>query len=474
MRRRQGEGELSERSDTFQQRAPRVAVIGTGYVGTVVAACLAGVGRQTIGLEVDRRKLETLQAGRAPFFEPGLDDLLSSCVASGALRFTGSVEEAVATSDVIFFCVGTPSAPDGAADMTHVVAAARSIGSCLDRHRVLVTKSTVPIGSGRWLTSIIEDALAPAVRPDGAFSVVSNPEFLREGSAVNDFLFPDRVVIGSDDGQALDLVADVYRPITEQTFAGADPDRRPPMVRTSLATAETVKYASNAFLATKISFINEIANICELVGADVSEVASALGLDPRIGSRFLEAGLGWGGSCFGKDLSALVTTAEQYGYDAALLRAAVQVNTRQRRLVIERMRHHLKIIQGRRIALLGLAFKPGTDDLRDAPAVEIARSLISAGAFVRAHDPLVRAVPDCPSLVVASDPYAAAERADAVVLVTEWPDYLGLDLSELRSRMRGDLILDGRNLLDPRAVEAVGLRYEGVGRSTVTRESLSV
>ncbi|HWC11451.1 MAG TPA: UDP-glucose/GDP-mannose dehydrogenase family protein, partial [Acidimicrobiales bacterium] len=407
-------------------------------------------------------------------FEPGLDDLLAAGVNSGALRFTAGVEEAMAASDVVFLCVGTPPAPDGSADMSHVVAAARSIGACLDRHHVLVTKSTVPIGSGRWLTSIVEDALPAGVHPDGAFSVVSNPEFLREGSAVNDFLFPDRVVMGSDDDRALDAVAEVYRPIVEQTFAGAHPDRRAPLVRTTLATAETVKYASNAFLATKISFINEIANVCELVGADVSEVASALGLDPRIGSRFLEAGLGWGGSCFGKDLSALVTTAGQYGYDATLLRAAVQVNERQRRLVIERMRHHLKIIQGRRIALLGLAFKPGTDDLRDAPAVEIAASLIRAGAFVRAHDPLVKAVPDCPNLVVAADPYAAAERADAVVLVTEWPDYLALDLAELRSRMRGDLVLDGRNLLDPGAVEAVGLRYEGVGRSTFTRESLSV
>ncbi len=443
-------------------------------MGTVVAACMASVGRQTIGLEADRRKLEILDNGRAPFFEPGLDDLVGAGVANGLLRFTASVEEAVAGSDVVFLCVGTPPAADGTADMTHVVAAARSIGSFLDRHHVLVTKSTVPIGSGRWLTSILEDALPPGVDPVRAFSVVSNPEFLREGSAVSDFLFPDRVVIGSDDTSALDLVAEVYRPILEQTFTGAHVDRRPPLVRTSLATAETVKYASNAFLATKISFINEIANICELVGADVSEVAAALGLDPRIGSRFLDAGLGWGGSCFGKDLSALVTTAEQYGYDAALLRSAVEVNSRQRRLVVERMRHHLKIIQGRRIALLGLAFKPGTDDLRDAPAVEIATSLIRAGAFVRAHDPLVKAVPECPSLVVASDPYAAADRADAVVLVTEWPDYLALDLTELRTRMRGDLVLDGRNLLDPRAVEAAGLRYEGVGRAPLTRESLSV
>jgi nucleotide sugar dehydrogenase len=465
---------LSERSTNGTHTAPAVAVIGTGYVGTVVAACLASVGRRTIGLEVDAHKLETLRQGRAPFFEPGLDALLALCVESGLLSFTGSVEEAMARSDVVFLCVGTPPAVDGGANMTYVASAARSIGACLHRHHVLVTKSTVPIGSGRWLTSIIEDALPAGIDPAGAFSVVSNPEFLREGSAINDFLFPDRVVIGSDDRAALDLVTEVYRPILDQDFGGGQPDRRPPVVRTTLATAETVKYASNAFLATKISFINEIANICELVGADVSEVADALGLDTRIGPRFLDAGLGWGGSCFGKDLSALVTTAEQYGYDATLLRATVVVNQRQRRLVVERLRHDLKIIQGRRVALLGLAFKPGTDDLRDAPAVDIATSLLRAGALVRAHDPLVTSVPACPELVLAADPYSAAERADAVVLVTEWPDYLALDLGELRARMRGDLVLDGRNLLDPAAVEAAGLRYEGIGRAPTAREFLSV
>jgi nucleotide sugar dehydrogenase len=456
------------------RRDASVAVIGTGYVGTVVAACLARIGRPTIGVEIDAEKLSALRSGRAPFFEPGLDDLLASGIASGLLRFTGTMEEAIVHADVLFLCVGTPPAADGGADMSAVATAARAIGSCLDRPRVLVTKSTVPIGSGRWLTSMIEEALPTGTNTDGAFSVVSNPEFLREGSAVSDFLYPDRVVIGSDDEAALDLVTTVYQPILDQTFPGGDAGRRAPIVRTTLATAETVKYASNAFLATKISFINEISNICELVGADVSEVATALGLDARIGSRFLEAGIGWGGSCFGKDLSALITAAEQYGYESSLLRAAVAVNARQRRLTVEKLRRHLKILQGRRVALLGLAFKPGTDDLRDAPAVEIAMSLLRAGALVRAHDPLVRAVPACPGLRIAANPYEAAERADALVLVTEWPDYLALDLSELRSRMRGDLVLDGRNFLDPSAVQAAGLRYEGIGRSITTSVSLTV
>jgi UDPglucose 6-dehydrogenase len=465
---------LSQRSTNGGHTAPPVAVVGTGYVGTVVAACLASVGRRTIGLEIDPDKVQTLRQGQAPFFEPGLDALLALCVEGGLLRFTSSVEEAMSRSEVVFLCVGTPPAADGGADMTYVAAAARSIGAHLHRHHVLVTKSTVPIGSGRWLTSIIEDALPPGVEPDSAFSVVSNPEFLREGSAINDFLFPDRVVIGSDDPAALDLLTDFTRPTLPQYFGGGHPHRRPRVVRTTLAAAETVKYASNAFLATKISFINEMANICELVGADVSEVAGALGLDGRIGPRFLDAGVGWGGSCFGKDLSALITTAEQYGYDATLLRAAVTVNDRQRRQVVERLRHDLKIIQGRRIALLGLAFKPGTDDLRDAPAVDIATWLLRAGAFVRAHDPLVTSVPTCPDLVLATDPYSAANRADAVILVTEWRDYLALDLPELRSRMRGDLVLDGRNLLDPAAVEAAGLRYEGIGRAPAARAFLSV
>ena len=451
-----------------------IAVVGTGYVGTVVAACLASVGHRVFGLEVDADKLAALQAGRAPFYEPGLDALLQAGLGSGALRFTSSMQDAMAATDVVFLCVGTPPGADGGADMTAVATAARSMGAAIDRHHVLVTKSTVPIGSGRWLTSVIEDALPLGTDPDAAFSVVSNPEFLREGSAIDDFLFPDRVVIGSDDERALDVVAAVYQPIVDQEVPGADPGRRPPIVRTTLATAETVKYASNAFLATKISFINEIANICDLVGADVSEVATALGLDPRIGSRFLDAGVGWGGSCFGKDLSALIATAEQYGYESALLRAAVSVNARQRHLIVEKLRRHLKVLQGRRIGLLGLAFKPCTDDLRDSPAVEIAATLLRAGSVVSAHDPMVSDVPECPSLKLVADPYQAAYRADAIVLMTEWPDYLALDLDEVRSRMRGQLVIDGRNLLDPAAVEAAGLSYQGIGRNTRIPASLTV
>lgn len=444
---------------------PRVAVIGSGYVGTVVGACLAALGRQVTAVEADQTKLTALRSGRLPFYEPGLEEVVQAELAGGRLRFTEDIEDAMAASEVVFLCVGTPPSLDGHADMREVVAAAEAIGRCLERRHVLVTKSTVPIGSGHWLACTVEDALPADVRLEDVLAVVSCPEFLREGSAVADFLHPDRVVLGSDDHAALDLVADVYRPVLEQSFPGGDLSRRPALVRTTLATAEAVKYASNAFLATKVSFINEMANICDLVGADVAEVAVALGLDERIGRRFLDAGLGWGGSCFGKDLGALIRTAEDYGYQPRLLEAVLAVNQRQRRLVVEKLRWHLKTLQGRRICLLGLAFKPGTDDLRDAPAVDIAASLLASGALVTAHDPMVRCVPDLPRLRVAADAYEAAARADAVVLVTEWDDYATLDLEALRAVMRGRLVVDGRNALDPTSVNLAGLLYLGIGRA---------
>jgi UDPglucose 6-dehydrogenase len=443
--------------------AMRIAVVGSGYVGTVVAACLAEVGHDVVGLEVDNAKLAQLRRGRPPFFEAGLEELTKRGLGSGRLRFTDDVQDAMDASDVVFLCVGTPPGPDGRPDMSAAESAARAIGGSLRHHHVLVTKSTVPIGSGHWLASVVEDALPADQRHEGLFSVVSNPEFLREGSAVRDFLHPDRVVIGSDDERALDLVADVYGPIVEQTFSGGN-GHRPPLVRTDLHTAETIKYAANAFLATKISFINELANICELVGADVSEVAGAIGLDNRIGRHFLDAGVGWGGSCFGKDLQALVSTAADYGYPAELLRATISVNERQRAKVIEKLQRRLKTLRGRRVTLLGLAFKPGTDDLRDAPAIDIARRLVAAGAVVTAYDPIVRELPDVPTVRVIDDPYAAVHRADAVVVVTEWPELAALDLTAIAAEMRGDLLVDGRNVFEPSAVLAAGLVHEAVGR----------
>jgi nucleotide sugar dehydrogenase len=445
----------------------RVTVIGSGYVGTVAAACFASTGSDVVGLEIDRSKLASLQRGRAPFFERGLDVRLERELASGHLRFTDDVADAVRSSDFVFFCVGTPAGDDGHADVEALTHAARAVARGMDGPKVLVTKSTVPIGTGHWLESVVDDALPAARRDTSAFSVVANPEFLRQGSALDDFLHPDRLVLGSDEPAALERVVDLYRPILEQSFEGGRRDQLPELVRTNLTSAETLKYASNAFLALKVSFVNEIANICELTGGDITLVAEGLGLDRRIGRRFLDAGVGWGGSCFGKDVGELIAVAADHGYDAKLLRAAREVNDWQRLLVVKKLRRRLRGLRGRRIGLLGLAFKPGTDDLRDAPAVDIAATLVGGGATVVGHDPVVRDVPDVPALSLVDDPYDVAGRADAVVLLTEWPEYLELELDSLRDRMRGDLFIDGRNVFDPAKVEAVGLAYEGIGRSPV-------
>jgi nucleotide sugar dehydrogenase len=445
----------------------RVAVIGSGYVGTVAASSFAALDRDVVVLEVDRAKLAALRSGRAPFFEEGVDAQIRCGFEAGRLRFTDDVRDAVRSSDFVFFCVGTPAGADGHAEIDALATAARAVAKTMDQPKVMVTKSTVPIGSGQWLRATIEDAMPASVRRSLSFSVVSNPEFLRQGSAVEDFMHPDRVVLGSDDPGAVERVADVYRPILEQSFEGGRRERLPELVRTSLASAETLKYASNSFLALKVSFVNEIANICDLTGADVSQVSHALGLDDRIGPRFLEAGVGWGGSCFGKDLGELIAMAADHGYDAKLLRAAREVNRWQRQLVVKKLRRRLRGLRGRRIGVLGLAFKPHTDDLRDAPAVEIVATLLRGGAKVAAHDPVVRMVPDLDELRIVEDPYDVAERADAVVLLTEWPDYLELELDALRDRMRGTLFVDGRNVFDPAKVEAAGLTYEGIGRSVL-------
>lgn len=442
----------------------KIAVVGNGYVGTVVAACFARIGHEVVGLEVDKGKLDRLRRGQATFFEAGLEDLLGEGLASGRLRFTADPTEAVGGSDAVFLCVGTPPGAGGRPDMAATLEAATAVGGALRGQQVVVTKSTVPIGSGRWLASVVEDALWAHGRPDSTFSVVSNPEFLRQGTAIADFLHPDRVVIGSDDAEALDVIAAVYAPIVGQVFPGSN-GRRPPLVRTNLATAETIKYASNAFLATKISFVNELANICERVGADITDVVTAMGLDSRIGGGHLDPGAGWGGSCFGKDLAALVATAEEYGYEASILKAAIAVNARQRTRVVEKLQAHLKSLRGRRVGVLGLAFKPGTDDLRDAPAVDIIGRLLLSGALVTAHDPVVTILPGMAGARLVGSAADVADRADAVVLLTDWPEYLALDLGDLRARMTGDLFIDGRNLFNPATVSEAGLVYEGMGRS---------
>lgn len=439
---------------------PRVAVVGSGYVGTVVAACFAMLDTTVIGVEVKADKLSALRAGQAPFWEPALDELVDAGLRSGHLGFTDDMGEALAATDVVFVCVETPSAGSGHPDLQALELAVRVIGRHTDNHHIVVTKSTVPIGSSQWLTSMFEDVGAE-------LAVVSNPEFLRQGSAVSDFLQPDRIVLGSDNAAALETVLDLYRPIIEQSFPGGDERRRPSVIRTDVITAETVKYAANAFLATKISFINEIANICDLVGADVAEVAACIGLDRRIGPDFLEAGLGWGGSCFGKDLAALVAIAADCGYEAPLLRASIDVNKQQRTLLVEKLQQHLKVLRGRRIAVFGWAFKAGTDDVRDSPAIAVVQRLHELGALVTVCDPKASDASIPNGVRFERDPHRAAIGSDAIIIVTDWPEFLMLDPKDLATDMRGNLLVDGRNLFDPHVVAAAGLRYDCVGRRAI-------
>jgi UDPglucose 6-dehydrogenase len=438
----------------------RVVVVGTGYVGTVTAVCLSWLGHRVTGLDVDPGRAGQLSVGQLPFVEPRLPELLREALGTGRLHFDTD-PAAAAEADVVFLCVGTPTGPGGMPDMTQVGSASCAIAAHLRPGAIVVNKSTVPVGSGNWVHTLIEEC-APGRTLDVA--VVSNPEFLREGAAVEDFLHPDRIVLGGDPGPTR-AVAALYDRVLRQDFPGGRPGLTPGLVCTTLPSAEMVKYAANAFLATKISFANEIAAVCELVGADAREVLPAIGADARIGPRFLQHGIGWGGSCFGKDVAALIATGEEYGYPAPILRATVQVNDGARAGVLRKLQSALKVLKGRRVAVLGLAFKPGTDDLRDSPAVDILRRLHAAGAVISAYDPVVKSVPDLEEngLRIGVDPYDAAERADAVVIATEWPDFAGLDLPRLAEHMAGDVLLDGRGVIDEVAAADAGLALTGIG-----------
>lgn len=453
----------------------RIAVIGSGYVGSVAAACLAHVGHHVVGVESEPNKLQQLQNGVAPFHEPGLDALLASTIASEQLSFTDDFGAAMDCSEIVFVCVGTPPGLDGHPDMTAMLGVARSIAENLGHHHVIVTKSTVPIGTGRWLTAQIQEFLGPDSDKWQEFSVVSNPEFLREGHAVEDYLHPDRVVLGSDDPKALALLSEVYMPILEQQIPGESELREPvPLLCSDLATGEMTKYASNAFLATKISFANEIARLCDFVGADVTAVTEGMGLDRRIGGRFLNAGLGWGGSCLGKDLSALVSTAVEFGYHPRLLEATISINDDQRQFIVDEILRQLRTLRGARICVLGLAFKPDTDDIRDSPGLDVAERLAGRGAFVSAYDPMVKKLPEGSSGIrLASDVFTATRGVDAIVLATEWPEFLNLDLAVIRQQMQGDLLVDGRNALNPSDAEVAGYRYVGIGRPLVGAEKMA-
>lgn len=450
-----------------------VCIIGTGYVGLTTGTCLAFLGHQVTCIDSDPRKIEMLCSGRTPIYEPFLTELLAE--ARGNLRFKTDYAQGVPNADVIFIAVGTPPSPNGSPDLKYLRAAAESIGEHFDGDfTVVVNKSTVPIGSGNWVGSIMRESYEKARghKAEDKFSVASNPEFLREGSAISDTLYPDRVVIGSDDARALETLYTLYRPILDQSFAAPTFVPRPedvgaaPLISTDLASAELIKYAANGFLALKISYINEIGQLAEKVGADITQVAKGIGLDARIGTRFLSAGIGWGGSCFGKDTAALIATAGEYGLTMPIVESAREINRRQRERVVEKLLGELKILKGRTVGVLGLAFKPNTDDLREAPAIDIARKLIERGCKVKAHDPIAMdrfQQEHCELGVICCDsPEQVADDADALVLATEWPQYRELNWDELASHMRSPIILDGRNALDRARLARCGFRYLGI------------
>ena len=458
----------------------RVCVIGTGYVGLVTGACLAHVGHDVICVDNNEEKVKMMKAGRSPIYEPGLSEIMESAIEAGTIEFTTDLGAGVNHGDILFIAVGTPPLPTGESDTRYVEAVARGIGSHLkDGYKVIVNKSTVPIGSGDWVRMIVLDGIAErqkALAGEGAqvelsnvdaeFDVVSNPEFLREGSAVYDTFNPDRIVLGSNASKALTMMQELYAPITQRKFS-EDPSLPPvPVVMTDLNSAEMIKYAANSFLATKISFINEVANICDRVGADVTQVAQGIGLDSRIGGKFLQAGIGWGGSCFPKDVSALVHTADDYGYEAQLLKAAVDVNKRQRLLALEKLQKELKILKGKTVGLLGLTFKPDTDDMRDAPSLLLIENLNRLGAKVKAYDPIVSSSglrDGLTGVLVETDPERLADGCDALVLVTDWKQFLSLNYSQMVKQMHNPLLIDGRNFLNREDMEKAGFRYVGIG-----------
>jgi UDPglucose 6-dehydrogenase len=430
-----------------------IAVIGSGYVGLVTGACFAEFGVDVTCVDVDAEKISRLSRGESTIYEPGLAQLVQKNLQAGRLRFTTDVASASNQALVIFLAVGTPPAADGSADLTYVENAARTVGQHMDSYKVVATKSTVPVGTGKRLAALIRQHQPKRVE----FSVVSNPEFLREGAAITDFMRPDRVVIGGGDEQGIAIMRDLYRPLYLIET---------PFVITSLEGAELIKYAANAFLATKISFINEIANLCEKVGCDVHEVARAIGMDRRIGSKFLHPGPGFGGSCFPKDTLALSFIARQFSSPTRIVEAVIEVNRQQRLAMIPKIENLVGELSGKRIAVLGLAFKPETDDMRDAPSVEIIRGLVERGASVSAYDPVAREEAEkvLPQIEYAEDEYAAAKGADVLVFMTEWNQFRALDMDRIRGLMKVPRIADLRNIYEPADMREMGFQYAGVGR----------
>lgn len=427
-----------------------ICVVGTGYVGLTTGVCFADLGHSVTCIEIDLHKLELLRSGKSPIFEPGLEELQERNMRAGRLRFTDDYAVGIPDAEFIFITVGTPMGEDGSADLTYVKAAARSIGQYLRSGSIIIDKSTVPVGTG----DMVENIIAEHAGPDVKFDVVSNPEFLREGSALSDFFKPDRIVLGAKNREAAQRVAALHETL------GA------PIIITDLRTAEMIKYASNAFLATRISFINEIAQICERLGADVREVARGMGTDKRIGPHFLEAGVGYGGSCFPKDVLALYHMAASAGCHPQLLQAVMDINSDARKRFVKKVETVLGDLEGRVIGVLGLSFKPNTDDMREAPSVDIINALLKKGARVKAYDPvaMARAEELLPTVTFTATAYDVAKDADALLLVTEWNEFKQLDWQRIKRYMRQPVVIDGRNLYDPREMRNLGFIYWGVGR----------
>jgi UDPglucose 6-dehydrogenase len=429
----------------------QIAVIGVGYVGLVTAACFSDLGNKVIAMDISEEKIEGLKNGEMPIYEPGLEELVERNVKAGRICFTTSYKEALnADTEFVFICVGTPSGVDGEADLKYVEAAATSIAKEMTVPLIVINKSTVPVGTGDWVADIIKRHQPQPIE----FSVVSCPEFLREGSAIADFMSPHRTVCGSLDQEAAEKVAQLHLPL------------RAPNVITDLRTAEMIKYASNAFLATKISFINEIANICEKLGADVTEVAAGMGFDNRIGPHFLGAGLGYGGSCFPKDVKALAYMAEEMNVEPRILKSVMSTNDERRPQIVQKLLEIIPDLNGKTVGLFGLAFKPNTDDMRDAPSIDIAEKLLSLGAEVKAYDPVAMevAAPLLPGVKMMNNAYEVAEGCVAVIVATEWNEFKQLSLKQLKDSMAQAVIIDGRNIYEPDKMKEVGFTYRGVGR----------
>jgi len=446
----------------------KVTIVGTSYVGLVTGTCLADFGLKVTCVDQDEQKINMLNSGGVPIYEPNLEALIKKNISAGRLTFTTDLKNAVKQSKVIFIAVGTPPNDDGSADLTQIEKVAQQIAASMNEYKVIVNKSTVPIGTATKIKEIISKNQNVIARSEATkqsqhslnsspFDVVSNPEFLREGSAVYDFTHPDKIVIGTESKQALKIMQEIYRPLYLIDT---------PFVITNPETAELIKYACNAFLATKITFINEIANLCDKVGADVHQIAKAMGLDGRISPKFLHTGPGYGGSCFPKDTEALYHFASTCGYDFKLLKGVISANKRQRELMVDKIKHHLGSLKEKTIAILGLAFKQNTDDVRKSPSIDIIKLLLKEGVYIRCFDPLAmentrKILPD---LTYCQDEYETAQGSDALVVATEWNQFRNLDLSRIKKLLKSPILLDLRNLYDPAALKALGFDYEGVGR----------